>query len=266
MGEITKCLDELFEKDKSQSAFAACDAFTSYRWSCDTSIQDYIVEFNLKYNKIKTHHMELPDAVLAYYLLKCANLSEEHSNICKATCSDLTYKNMRSQIEKVTADLSSTTGCQSDYHVQPQYCIFEGNEGLQDYEYEEYYEPYPVQSAADSGHQLRPETSSHPEGAHTVLYQQQWQGQSHDTYGANRNPRASYRTPGLSAGLRQNPPDEFGAPSKCSFCRSIYHWIQRCPDAQRSGYTPSRRGSRRPYRGRGSFRGGRGYSSGTPTI
>ena len=158
--EITKCLDELF-KDKSQSAFAAYDAFTSYRRSRDTSIQDYIVEFNLKY-KINIHHMKLPDAVLAYYLLKCANLSEEHSNICKATCSDLTYKNMRSQIEKVTADLSSTTGCQSDYHVQPQYCIFEGNEGLQDFEYEEYYEPYPVQSAADSGHQLRPETSSHP--------------------------------------------------------------------------------------------------------
>ena len=264
--EITKCLDELFEKDKSQSAFAAYDAFTSYRRSRDTSIQDYIVEFNLKYNKIKTHHMELPDAVLAYYLLKCANLSEEHCNICKATCSDLTYKNMRSQIEKVTADLSSTTGCQSDYHGQPQYCIFEGNEGLQDYEYEEYYEPYPVQSAADSGHQLRPETSSHPEGAHAVLYQQQWQGQSHDTYGANRNPRTSHRTLGLSAGLRQNPPDEFGAPSRCSFCRSIYHWIQRCPDAQRSGYTPSRRGSRRPYRGRGSFRGGSGHSSGTPTI
>ena len=124
----------------------------------------------------------------------CIYLSEEHSNICKATCSDLTYKNMRSQIEKVTADLSSTTGCQSDYHVQPQYCIFEGNEGLQDYEYEEYYEPYPVQSAADSGHQLRPETSSHPEGAHTVLYQQQWQGQSHDTYGANRNKHRQHTT------------------------------------------------------------------------
>ena len=122
--EITKCLDELFEKDKSQSAFAAYDAFTSYRRSRDTSVQDYIVEFNLKYNKIKTHHMELPDAVLAYYLLKCANLSEEHSNICKATCSDLTYKNMRSQIEKVTADLSSTTGCQCLCFSPNSRCLF----------------------------------------------------------------------------------------------------------------------------------------------
>ena len=105
--EIVKCLDELFELDKSQSAFAAFDEFTQYRRPRDCKIEDFIVEFNLRNNKLKTHAMDLPEGVLAYYLLKCANLPDDQANICKATCSDLTYKNMRQQIEKVTSNSSS---------------------------------------------------------------------------------------------------------------------------------------------------------------
>ena len=90
--EITKCLDELFEKDKALSGYTAYDDFPSYRRPAGTSIQDYLVEFNLKYSKIKSYSMELPDGVLANYLLKCANLSDEQTSICKATCSTLDYE------------------------------------------------------------------------------------------------------------------------------------------------------------------------------
>ena len=65
---ITKCLDDLFEKDKSQSSFTAYEDFTSYRRSKNCSIQEYLVEFNIKYNKVKSFEMVLPDGVLAFYL------------------------------------------------------------------------------------------------------------------------------------------------------------------------------------------------------
>ena len=142
--EIVTCLNELYDKDKSQSAFAAYDDFTNFRRSKNASIQDYIVEFNLKYNKIKTYDMTLPDAVIAYYLLKCANLTEEQTNLCKATCTDLTYKSMRTQIEKVTSNISSdskgATGNEESVNVTPQFYTFDEDEEFPcDYEasYEE---------------------------------------------------------------------------------------------------------------------------------
>ena len=55
-------------------------------------------------------------------------------------------------------------------------------------------------------------------------------------------------------------------PDVIDCCCSIYQLIQWCPDAQRSGYAPSQKGSQRPYCGRGSFQGGRGHSSGTLTT
>ena len=32
-------------------------------------------------------------------------------------------------------------------------------------------------------------------------------------------------------GPKQNPTDQFGNPRPCSYCRSIYHWADKCPDA-----------------------------------
>ena len=258
LAEIVKCLDDLYEKDKSQSAFAAYDDFTSFRRKHDTSIQEYIVEFNLKYNRIKLYNMSLPDGVLAYYLLKCANLPEEQSNICKATCSELTYKTMRTQIEKVTSSVD--TAKSESVEVEPQY-YGQGYEeedyvyDLQDYGYDECYDntthdTYYAQQ--EQGRSHVPSKSSGGERRDGFSHNQ-WRGHASAPHPA----RQVYYGPPRP---RPNPPDEFGNPSRCSFCRSIYHWVGRCPDAPRSPSGSTRRGSRRPGRGRGSSRRGHGSS------
>lgn len=253
--EIVASLDELYEKDKSQCAFAAYDDFTSFRRSSNTSIQDYIIEFNLKYNKIKVHGMELPQSVLAYYLLKCANLSDEHNNICKATCTELTYKMMRTQIEKITSTVqSSRDASRTEYsEVHPQYYSRIPEEGkYQNYEYPE--EGYDACYSPD-GHDSH--LRQHIEEPQEVLYQQHWQG------GWRGSPhRGNNMAGGSPVRSRPNPPDEFGNPSSCSYCHSIYHWIGRCPDAQRAGYSGKRRGPRRSPRGRSTYRGDRGGTRG----
>lgn len=231
---ITDCLDELYEKDKSQSGYAAYDDFTNYRRSATTNIQDYLVEFNLKYNKIKIFDMKLPDGVLAYYLLKCANLSEEQTNMCKATCATLTYKDMRKQIEKITTSAGSSESSHSDTQnitVQPQFYGLEYEEGDYEFEYEEEDEPSQCDAyyAQQSQYQFRPRTPQP---------------------GASSN---------FAPGPRLNTPDEFGNPTQCSFCRSTYHYVGRCPDAALHAVSRPRGGSgfRRPGRGRG-VRGTRG--------
>ena len=45
--------------------------------------------------------MILPEGVLAYALLTCANLSSEQEQLARATCKDLTYNDMKKQIERI---------------------------------------------------------------------------------------------------------------------------------------------------------------------
>lgn len=255
LSEITKCLDGLYEKDKSQSAFAAYDDFTSFRRKHDISIQDYVVEFNLKYNRIKSYDMVLPDGVLAYYLLKCANLTEEQSNICKATCSELDYKTMRAQIEKVTSTVNKDKS--ESVEVEPQFYSRGHDEenyfyDPQDYEHDECYED----SMHDTFYAQQEQTYYHNPSKSPV-------GDSRD--GSQWRDRSNAPQPSRQVFYgpprpRPNPPDEFGNPSRCSFCRSVYHWVGRCPDAPRYASGAARRGSRRPARGRSLFRRGRGSS------
>ena len=99
--EITKALDTLYLQDATENAFVTFDSFIKFRRPQGMSLKEYLAEFNLRYNKIKDNNMTLPDGVLAYALLTCANLPEDQEKLCRATVSSLTYKEMKAQIEKV---------------------------------------------------------------------------------------------------------------------------------------------------------------------
>ena len=46
---ILKCLDKLYKKDATRSAFNAYEHFTEFKRSPDMSIEDYMIEFNIRY-------------------------------------------------------------------------------------------------------------------------------------------------------------------------------------------------------------------------
>ena len=71
-------LDELYLKDKEGSAFEAYESFEKYQRPNDMDINRYINAFERLYQKAKGFELALPDGVLAYRLLKSANLSSEH--------------------------------------------------------------------------------------------------------------------------------------------------------------------------------------------
>ena len=76
--------------------------------------------------------------------------------------------------------------------------------------------------------------------------------------------RAQEYSPPSQTRKQKNPPDEFGNPNPCRFCKSIYHWVDRCPDAPADiknsgrGAGHPRRYTTHAYRGRGYRPGGRG--------
>ena len=67
--EIFKCLDKSYEKDETKSAYSAFDDFIKLRRKASIPLNDFLIDFNLKYHKIENFNMKLPDGVLAYLLL-----------------------------------------------------------------------------------------------------------------------------------------------------------------------------------------------------
>ena len=61
------------------------------------------------------HAMDLPEGVLVYYLLSCTNLSDEQTAICRATCMNRTYDDIKKQIERLSTSNESST---STYNTQ----------------------------------------------------------------------------------------------------------------------------------------------------
>ena len=93
------------------------------------------MEFNLKYSKLKVYKMELPGGVITFYVLNCANLTDEQTNICKANCTDLKYSDMKKHIKKVASNSGLADEPSQDISVQSQFYM--DGEG---YVYEYYYE------------------------------------------------------------------------------------------------------------------------------
>ena len=88
---ITASLDKLYVKNKSASTFNVFENFSHFRRPSNMSIKDNMVDFNLRLCKIRPHAMDLPEDVLAYYLLSCANLSDEQTALCSNESSTSTY-------------------------------------------------------------------------------------------------------------------------------------------------------------------------------
>ena len=213
--------------------------------------------------------MKLPEGVLAYSLLTCANLSEDQQQLCRATVSDFTYKDMKETIEKVVTHVGNQAEREKpvlkDY---PFYTNYEestaSDQFMDNYESHDVYESseefqdnvYPPQSEIHPGvHHGSPEdtyytqyrgyrgrSSSQP----SRMYPKDNRGRGYERP-STQNPSSQNR-PAL------NPTDEFGKPMPCSFCHSVYHWVSSCP------HVPD---SVKNSRGRGSNGRGRSRRSGS---
>jgi hypothetical protein len=211
--KITIALDKLYKKNKSESAFTAFENFIKFKRPNSMSIKDYCIEFNLRLCKIKGHSMELPDGVLAYYLLSCANLTEDQTSLCRATCVNLTYDDMKTQIERISVPNESASSGFANIQVAAEHQYVAQYSQYHDdshYQYEE-------EHTGEEEEEVEVEDTyySRP-GAWSGTAYQSRSGRSPSTYTAKK---------------QKNPLDEFGNPTPCRFCKSIYHWVDQCPDA-----------------------------------
>ena len=78
------------------------------------SMTEHLNEFERLKSKIESYKMSLSSDVLAYRVLKSANLSEQHEQLARATISVLNYDNMKAQLRKIFVDSHKDDGFLSD--------------------------------------------------------------------------------------------------------------------------------------------------------
>ena len=101
MTELINKLDGLYDEDKDQTTYQVYDQFEKFRRTENMSMSDYLIQFELMYQKAKQYNNILTEPVLAYRLLKGANLSDEKQALARATCSQWTYDILKLQLKKI---------------------------------------------------------------------------------------------------------------------------------------------------------------------
>ena len=207
---IISTLDHFFSGNETKNAYNAIDDLLNYRCDKNSTMESFIVEFQLRVNKVKASGTLLSDGVLGYILLKSANLTDDKHDMVKATCNDLTYNNVKIQLEKIGLSRSvsknvkfsvkeSVTEVESP-QVKIESCFYGNNSSSS------YHREYNGSSSEEefTGDQVF--FSKHKSG---------------NEYGINRKHKI-------------NPVDRFGHVRACSYCKCLYHWLIDCPYAPNS--------------------------------
>ena len=219
-------LDTLYAKDETQLAFLAFDKFVKYRRPSTMDIHEFLRKFELLKNKCETYRFVIPENILAYFMLLCANLPEDKNDIIRATIQEFTVDKMRGQILRVFTELtgspsssgsnsnSNTVSVKSEFDEEILPAMYAGH-GDCDY----------VPKSVYYGHNYR---GGRNRG--------RGRGNRHQKQYSN----TQYNKP-QGKSFKLNPPDETGCPSQCYRCRSVYHWEDTCPiPKQASGSKGSR--------------------------
>ena len=204
--EILTCLDKLYLKDKTQSAFEALEAFEGYKRPNDLSMTDFCNEFQRLYNKAKSYGTTLSDDVLAFRILKAANLTCHQEQLAKTTVAELTLDKMIGQLKKIYG-----LGTSSDATVKKE--VIPDLEGEDEIMYER---AFTSQRNFRSRGRYRGKPSYISRG-------RGWKGSDHFRGGSGSQKKG------------KNPLDQYGNISRCVECESINHWVSNCPDRIRSG-------------------------------
>ena len=211
--DIVKKLDTLFLKDQSQLAYDAYDNFEKFKRPSSMSITEYINEFERLKSKTKNYGTEMSSDILAYRLLKSANISEQHEQLARATISELKYEGMKTQLKKIFGDSSKGFSSDNDLCNVKVESTYEATD-----EQDTYYQSSRNYRGSRFPQQQRAPFSY---GQHRNVQQTS----------QKKNFRNNYVPKSSTERRGRNPLNDKGEVSRCTICDSLNHWMSNCPDS-----------------------------------
>ena len=236
--QILDCLDKVYQKDESETTYELYEEFESYQRPQNMSINEYIQEFEKKRKKNSDKGLEIPDVVLAYRLLKSANITDNQHRMVRATIAKITYNDMKTQLKKVCSSTSFLSSSNNTVEIksEPTEDTFEADT-FYGSGYSEKTKKLPYPSKVDSERQYyQPKQNSYASNSSRYSTQQ---SHNYKDKISNQQSDESLRadTKGnLPIKRGKNPLDKFGNNTRCYICDSINHWHNECPDRQSTEY------------------------------
>ena len=242
-------LDRLFKKDSTITKYQALEAFETFKRPSDMSIQSFLNEFEKRLFKTKSYGSVMSDDVLAYRLLKSANLSNNHEQLIKATLPELHYDLMKDQLKKTFSDSSRYIPTKEEDYVKTEEALVAEMNHL-DLRQENYFDPpneneyYPFR---DSHEDMYKSIDNNYQGFEnqneTFFNKNNYRTRNQNTYRNNQYSYQQTQRPNQPTRFKQssqkqypkhrkNPCDRNGLQLRCIICESVYHFAQNCPEAR----------------------------------
>ena len=98
---IIEKLDKIYKQYETFKKSHTLETFETYKRPANTTMQQYLVEFEKWLNKTKSYGTAWSDDLLAYCLLKSGNLSESREQLAKATVETLEYATMKTKLKNI---------------------------------------------------------------------------------------------------------------------------------------------------------------------
>ena len=200
--KVTDELDKIFKRDVKITAYEAYEQFESYQRPGNTSILDYCKEFQRRLKKVQEGGTNLADHILAYRLVKSAQLSESQHQLLTATTEEMTYAKVTDQLKKIfKSDEKAVIGGGLGVRIKEE----------------------PVEHNTLYGGR-RPYTNAKTDYRKGGFQSDsKWKNREGNDQKGDGN-KKTYKKKG------KNPPDQYGRVTRCMNCDSINHWIRDCPD------------------------------------
>ena len=208
---IMKTLDFFFSGNETQNSYNVIDDLLKFKCEPKMSIESFIIDFQLKVNRVKASGTVLSDTILGYALLNAANLPHDKHDMVKATCDILTFNKVKAQLEKIGLRKSSKNEDKftlsrdagtSKVNVEQCFC---GNV---------------LDKSAYRDHESTDDSSDEGINGGKVFY--------------SGNQRRNDETFSKYKKHKMNPTDKFGHVRACAYCKCHYHWLMDCPYAPAS--------------------------------
>ena len=106
-------LNKLYTKDKTSEKIKALEDLENYKKTKNISMQQYILEFETKLDKTKLLGIVWPDDIIAFRLLKNANLPEQDHRLAKATVGSLEYEKVKEKLSTIFGEMETESTASS---------------------------------------------------------------------------------------------------------------------------------------------------------
>ena len=251
-------LDKIFQVDESINAYELYEQFETYRRPANVSISEYCRVFEQKVAMLQASGTILAEHVIAYRMLKSANLNDREEQLVKATISKMSKTEMTKQLKKVFNGISAeSTSIKTEPIDYVQNDILYGEyhrsrhqdkqSNEQKYEQRRYTLNYRDGRNGDYSTERRDIRNREYSSGRGYGRSRGYSGDHRDRrdrdYSSDRRSSREREYSSDNRGVDQRMelksgrnPVYNGKISRCRICDSVNHWEKRCPDRERDAH------------------------------